>query len=563
MTALALRGAPLATAFVSGVSANGVRINTLTPNTSTPAGTLRCINVVNFIRLVESRFPMDMLQPVREQMALVRRHSLPATWLLQFDALVDGPFTGFLTQHMADNHEVGLWFEMNQKICAAAGIPWRGRSDYEWDPDPTVAFTIGYTPAERIRLADTAMEAFHATWGRHPRSVASWNLDALVIQHLAGRYGVDAFAVCRDQIATDGFTIWGAPIAGYYPSKTNAWSPALIPANQVNAPVFRMLGQDPVYYYTKQWRLPDGTQLQQPDTLEPVWVSGRSKTFVDDFLAMLAKGPSLGFAYAQMGQENTFPWAEQSQAYPMQMAKLAKLRDEGAVRVETMESSGRRFKQAFRQTPAQAQVQLTDPFGNTDPVQRSIWYQSRFYRANLHLRGNVPFFRDITVYSDRFAQPFLHEPTQQKNVEQKMLAVMDGYHWSEHPGTIDDDAAGGYFFVNGERLVLAGMPAVTEAGQSLVVTMAVGSGRMLTLRFDEQAITCELGPRDGALLEISFQWDPAKAALRDVTPGSATYRWQAFDYRVAVRQGRATKTPTGWKVSGERTPIVLGLAQHA
>jgi len=107
------------------------------------------------------------------------------------------------------------------------------------------------------------------------------------------------------------------------------------------------------------------------------------------------------------------------------------------------------------------------------------------------------------------------------------------------------------------------MPSITEAGQSLVVTMAVGNGRVLTLRFDERMITCELDPRDGTSLEISFQWDPAKAALKDVTLGSATYRWQAFDYRVAVRQGRATKTPLGWKVSGERTPIVLVLAQRA
>ncbi|WP_331524075.1 hypothetical protein [Pinirhizobacter sp.] len=545
MAALALRGAPLATAFAS-----------------TANGTLRCINVVNFIRLVESRFATDMLQPVREQMALVRAHALPATWLLQFDALVDGPFVGFLKQHMADNHEVGFWFEMNQKICAAAGIPWRGRPDYEWDPDPTVAFTIGYTPAERIRLADAAMEAFHSIWGHHPRSVASWNLDALVVQHLADRYSVDAFAVCRDQIATDGFTIWGAPIAGYYPSKTNAWSPALNAANQVDAPVFRMLGQDPVYYYTKQWRLPDGTQLEQPDTLEPVWVSGQSTAFVDAFLAMLARGPSLNFAYAQLGQENTFPWGRQSQAYPMQMAALAKLRDGGSVHVETMESSGRRFQQAFRQTPAQAQVQLVDPFGNTDPVQRSIWYQSRFYRANLHLRGNIPFFRDITVYSDRFAQPFLHEPTREKNVEQKMLAVVDGYHWSKHPGSTDDDAAGGYLLINGEPLVLAGMPVITEAGQSMVVTMAVGNGRTLTVHFGERMITCELGPADGATLEISFRWDPAKAALKDLGPGSATYRWQAFDYRVALRKGRVARTPTGWKVAAERASIVMELAQH-
>ena len=38
-------------------------------------------------------------------------------------------------------------------------------------------------------------------------------------------------------IATDGFTIWGAPIAGYYPSKVNCWSPALSRSAQISTPV--------------------------------------------------------------------------------------------------------------------------------------------------------------------------------------------------------------------------------------------------------------------------------------------------------------------------------------
>jgi hypothetical protein len=176
--------------------------------------------VVNFIRMIEPRFSMDMMLPVREQMALIRTHQLPATWLLQFDALMDGPFVPFLKQHMADDHEVGFWFEMNEKLCTAAGVDWRGRAGYEWDPDPTVAFTIGYTPSERIRLADTAMRTFKSIWGHHPRSIGSWNLDAYVLQHLSDHYNVSAYAVCRDQIATDGFTIWGAPDCRLLPKQT-------------------------------------------------------------------------------------------------------------------------------------------------------------------------------------------------------------------------------------------------------------------------------------------------------------------------------------------------------
>jgi len=84
--------------------------------------------------------------------------------------------------------------------------------------------------------------------------------------------------------------------------------------------------------------------------------------------------PMLNFAHAQLGQENTFPWDQQAQAYPMQMAKLAKLRDEGEVHVETMEGSGRRFKQAFKQTPAQAQVQLVDPLCPASPRLDKAWW---------------------------------------------------------------------------------------------------------------------------------------------------------------------------------------------
>lgn len=82
---------------------------------------VRCINVVNFIRGVEPRFETDLLLPVQEQMKIIARHGLPATWLLQFDALVAGPFVEHLKAHIPREHEVGFWFEMNERHCRAAG----------------------------------------------------------------------------------------------------------------------------------------------------------------------------------------------------------------------------------------------------------------------------------------------------------------------------------------------------------------------------------------------------------------------------------------------------------
>lgn len=513
------------------------------------AKSVRCINVVNFIREIEPRFTMDMMLPVHSQMAIIREHDLPATWLLQFDALVSGPFVPFLKDKMARSHEVGFWFEMNEKHCRAAGVEWRGRPGYEWDFLPSVAFTLGYSKEERVRLADTAMHEFRKIWGRYPSSVASWNLDSFTIGHLVDRHGVDAFAVCRDQIATDGFTIWGAPIAGYYPSKSNCWSPAVHPSNQISSPIFRMLGQDPVYYYKRQWSIRGGRPISAPDTMEPAWPSGQDPTFVREFLKMISQSPALGFAYAQLGQENTFPWDQQSPGYAPQMKALSELRSKGVVHVETMGDSGRRFKRSFKQTPAQAQVMLDDPFGNTDPPCATAWYQSRYYRANLHIEGDLPYLRDLTVYSDRLAQPYLNEPARVNDVEQRLPAVLDGYHWAP---------AGGFFRDGEKRLTLTDKPRVKEDGSTLVATLPVQGG-VLRVRFEEGRLSVK-GPHRFA---ISLEWNPAEAAITAVEPQRLHFRRDGFDYAVKLVKNQARKSDAGMLIESENGLIELVLAQDA
>ena len=53
----------------------------------------RAINIMNFIRPQEPRENIDLIKPVREQMALIKAHAFPAAWLLQYDALVEGPLS--------------------------------------------------------------------------------------------------------------------------------------------------------------------------------------------------------------------------------------------------------------------------------------------------------------------------------------------------------------------------------------------------------------------------------------------------------------------------------------
>ncbi len=516
---------------------------------------LRAINIMNFIRAEEPREKIDLIQPVREQMALIKAHKFPATWLLQYDALVEGPFVEFLKSEMPPDHEAGIWFEMNRKICDDAGIAWRGNPEWEWDYHVPVAYAIGYTPDERRKLADTAMATFKRIFGSHAKTVASWNLDAVTIAHLSDHYAVDAFANCRDQLATDGFTIWGAPIAAYYASRRNAWSPAVEAKNQIATPMFRLLGQDPVCYYNKEF--------SYPDTMEPVWPSGQSETFVRRFLEMIARAPAQSFAYAQLGQENSFGWPAMRKAYPMQMDQLARVRRDSGLIVETMSETGQRFKRSFQSTPPQAQVMLEDPFGNDRVPQRTVWYQSKYYRANLHFRGDQFYLRDLHVYDDRFPQPYLTETARRHGIEQRMLAVLDGYHWSD-----DKVRAMGRFVLIGEDgratpLAMSGLPTVTQSASILRTSVPVSGGGACVFAFNEREIEFSLSDTPPhSRLELVFEWAPGRSAFDDASASRLSYRFRDFAYAVRVANGVASKTQDGVSIlAGRDVALRLLMAQ--
>ena len=531
---------------------------------ATPPASFRAINIMNFIRAEEPRDSVDLMEPVRGQMALIKTHQLPATWLLQYDALAEGRFVEFLRSEMPASHEVGVWFEMNRKICDDAGVAWRGNPSWEWDYHVPVAYAIGYTPDERRRLADTAVATFRRVFGRDLKSVASWNLDAITAAHLSDHYGMDAFANCRDQLATDGFTIWGAPIAAYYPNRRNAWSPALEIKNQISTPMFRLLGQDPVYYYDNQ--------TPAPDTMEPVWSSGQSKTFVDNFLNMIIRAPTQSLAYAQFGQENSFGWPAMSKAYSMQMDNLAQARHEGGLVVETLGETGRRFQRAFRSTPTQAQVMLEDPFGHTDAPERTVWYQSKFLRANLHFRGADFYLRDLHVYDDRFPQPYLTEPVRQHGIEQRMLAVLDGYHWSDESVRAGHSGrrAMGRFALLGQDgrqtpLTASGLPTVSEAGSTLRTRVPLADGGSFMALFHEREIefrVVDAPPQ--SRLGLIFEWASDLSALQQVAADRLHYRFRNFDYAVAVANGTASKTVDGVNIiAGRHGALRLLMAQKS
>jgi len=486
------------------------------------------VNIINFIRGVEPRGPVNLVEPVERQLELGRKHRLPTTWLIQYDALIRPEFTELLKREMGPDDEIGAWIEVVQPQVEAAGLKWRGR--YPWDWHVNVGFTHGYPVEQRRKLVDVYMVKFKEVFGKYPASAGCWIIDAPTLNYLHDQYGIEAACNCKDQSGTDGYTLWGGYWnQAYYPSRLNAFMPAQTAERQLDVPVFRMLGSDPVHQYDQGI----GTSWQGVVTLEPVYrPGGGDPRWVDWFFNTNFNRPSLAFSYMQAGQENSFGWPAMSGGLTDQYAKLAELRNQRKIRVETLQASGKWFRENFKTTPASSVVALEDSKG--DP-KRSIWYESRFYRLNLCWEGDQWRIRDLHVFNQDYPERYLtnHEATAVATYD--TLPVMDGFHWSK-PGNIAGirgivPSSGGQ-----TRLATTGVPAVKEAGpEFLVVTCALASGGELRFRFDPARFALEAtgasAPTDWAL-ELAWAEDRA-TSVADVSTHAIAYRHAGFVYSVS------------------------------
>ncbi|MBX2922248.1 MAG: hypothetical protein KF746_08665 [Chitinophagaceae bacterium] len=388
----------------------------------------KIVNIINFIRLLEPRdakITEEVLyQTVVQQVKIMKQYKLSGTFLLQYDALMDSRYQLLLKSLPADSFEIGAWWELPQLLVEKAGLKWRGRYPWDWHAD--VGFSTGYTPQQREQLIDVYMNDFKSIFGYYPKSVASWFIDAHSLNYMYRKYHIIASANCKDQYGTDGYTLWGGYWnQAYYPSKINSYMPAQHAAQQIPVPVFRMLGSDPVRQYDHGL----GSGRQGVITLEPVYkFGGGDAAWVNWFFNTLVDDASLGFNYVQAGQENSFTWDAMSKGFEIQMPLIARLRDENKIRVETLETSGRWFRQQFKVTPATSFSVSKDIEGSD---LKTIWFNSRFYRTNLLWENGTLRIRDIHIFNEHFPSAYEQQPVTENECKFFTLPFVDGYIWSK------------------------------------------------------------------------------------------------------------------------------------
>lgn len=503
----------------------------------------RIINIVNFIRQTDYRVEdsdRKLYETVCRRVELVNRYDLPATFLLEYDALINPLYQKLLKTKLRNGAEIGAWWELTQPHIEAAGLKWRG--EHPWVSHANIAFSTGYTKEERERLVDVYMRKFKDVFGTYPKSVGSWYIDAHTLAYMHDRYGIEASCNCKDQIGTDGYTLWGGYWnQAYYPSRLNAYMPAQTGAGQIPVPVFRMLGSDPIYQYDDGL----GNERQGVISLEPVYKhAGMNRKWVDYFFDALTDGPCLAFGYAQAGQENSFTWDNMREGLEMQMPLIDSLRRAGKVRVETLGESGRWFRKRFPLTPATAVTTVSDVRGEGN---KTVWYDSRYYRANLLWEKGRFRFRDIHLFDERFKSEYLDTPGTGDRFLFYTLPFVDGFMWSK-----GEDRAGLSLVRTGsdghaEELRLDS-PEVKERGRSVLEVRGndqYGDTFRITLHDDRIEVSSPDADKDVAWALQLHAAPGTELPFTDVGGKSANAVFRGHSYSVTCSEGRFEKAAEG------------------
>lgn len=526
----------------------------------------RIANIINFIRDIEPRprgITKEVLyETVVKQAEEMRRHNLIGTYLLQYDALIDPKYQQLMKEEKARGCEIGGWWEITEPHVLAAGIKWRGRFPWDWHSDK--GFSVGYTSEQRLRLVDVYMQKFKEVFGEYPASVGSWFIDVRTLDYMHTKYGLQASCNCRDQVGTDGYTLWGGYWSGaYYPAKTNEYMPAQSKASQIDVPVFRMLGSDPVYQYD----FGVGGVRQNVATLEPVsYGFGDKEEWIRWFLKEQSEEVCIGYTYFQAGQENSFTWEKIKDGFLLQMPLIKQMADAGKLKVQTLKESGRWFRKTYAVTPPTISVGKSTP---RDPSRSAVWYNSRYYRCSLAWQNGKLTVRDVHLFSERYTSNYLDTVCTSNLCYMLTLPFVDGCLWNKTGGR-----AGLVLYKKNADGTLAELegtePKIITKGKVLLLTWPLRDGKgEVTFKMSEKRLEV-VGNKETA----KYSWllalrvaEGKTLPFTAITPRRIAASQRDFAYSIAIERGsavdqRMSKAQEPFYIESQGNKIVLDLSQE-
>jgi hypothetical protein len=296
-----------------------------------------------------------------------------------------------------------------------------------------------------------------------------------------------------------------------------------------------MLGSDPIYQYDNHL----GSQSQGVISLEPVYShAGGNRAWVEWFFKSMFSDPCLGFNYVQAGQENSFTWAAMKNGFVMQMELLETLKNEGKIRIETLENSGRWFKKHYPVTPPTGFSALSDCRNQGN---KTVWFNSRFYRVNLIWEGETFRFRDIYLFDERYESEYLTKSGTSTQVIYTALPILDGFRWS-----VPDKKAGLRLIdMEGKNLTIGEPTVTTLSNNVLKVSFSASGKRQFVIVFYEDRIKIS-GNKNAAAWKLELTTAKnIQLPFQTIEQTKIQASQNGFDYGITCKQGTFQKSKEG------------------
>ena len=369
--------------------------------------TEKYITIVNPVRI--SRYTKTPALSLRNEYSIINKYSLPATWLLTYDALNNKEVVDEV-RRMDKYQEIGIFLEITENFAIDSGIEYHNSGS--WHHANSV-FLSGYTQEERKILIDKVFEKYKEIFGNYPKSIGSWWTDGYSLSYIKEKYGIVANLVCSDQFSTDNYKLWGQPWqVSYYPSKTHPAAPASDIENKLDLINIQWASRDPLNGY-------NSSLYSTQDYL--VAKDIQNINFFKRLLDLYLNTNNL--SQITVGLEADLDPSGYAGEFTKQIEVVKEYSDKG-VNIVTMSKFYDKYKENYPEISPTSQLKSKDLLGSET---ESGWYNSSFYRLHytLDLIKNIIQIKDIRIYNEKLIDPYFVSPNNEFNLSINIPSVID------------------------------------------------------------------------------------------------------------------------------------------
>lgn len=348
----------------------------------------------------------DLLDVPKKQYELIQKYKLEASWLVRYDGLENPEVVNFL-KSLNSSQDIGLFFEVTPALTDLAGVKYN--QSLNWHYAKSVLLT-GYKTQDRRAMIDTAFKKYQQIFGKNPKSVGAWWIDANSLNYMREKYGVEANLAVADQHSTDQYQVWGQYFSTpYYPSKANALNPAQSVDRKIGVVTIQWATRDPYNSYGSG--VNDSTySVQVNDYL----IHELNSNYFEKLLEI--------YPQTTIGLENDFSWNQFGAEYQKQLEIISQRKVNRLLEVKTMSNFANFYQTANPKISPDVLISADDPL---DTGYKVVWYQTTKYRVGWFFGPYGSAIRDLRLYNDSQNETCFDVPCSELNLAKTVAQTLD------------------------------------------------------------------------------------------------------------------------------------------